>query len=97
MVVSLRSPMRRRHWTSLLFFVALLPLGCGEDDAPSSPPIVPQPGDPAWTWERPLAAGSDLRAVWSDGFHAYAVGQNGIILHFDGSRWRRSESGVHTD
>ena len=54
--------------------------------------------DPSLTegWQQ-MSSGSSmtLRAVWgSSKSDVFAVGDNGTILHFDGSRWRPMSSGT---
>jgi photosystem II stability/assembly factor-like uncharacterized protein len=52
--------------------------------------------DPAdWTWMSPLPQGHHLNAVWlASPSNVFAVGENGSILHFDGSQWRAQSSGT---
>ena len=47
-----------------------------------------------WCWEHPLPQGSNLHGVWSpDGNQTlFVVGVDGLVMHFDGQRWRRQDS-----
>jgi hypothetical protein len=42
--------------------------------------------EPDWTWQNPVPQGNHLRGVWgSSGSDVFAVGDDGTILHYDGS------------
>ncbi|MCS6914238.1 MAG: hypothetical protein RMK29_08495 [Myxococcales bacterium] len=48
-----------------------------------------------WCWERPLPQGNHLRAVFAvSPTSAWAVGDHGTVLHFDGTSWRSLPSGT---
>jgi len=48
-----------------------------------------------WVWQNPLPQGNPLKSVWtSSGSDVFAVGYNGIILHYDGNTWKLMESGT---
>jgi hypothetical protein len=43
-----------------------------------------------WCWENPIPGGTDLRSIWVAGpDDAWAVGNTGLILRYDGERWWR--------
>ncbi len=43
-----------------------------------------------WCWENPLPHGEAMRAVWGSAPDDYwASGEEGVLLHFDGTRWSR--------
>lgn len=79
------------------------------DEAPDAPSVdagsvdalVPQDaGTPpaTWRWSSPEPQGNELASVW--GFapdDVWAVGENGTILHFDGTSWAPSASGTTSD
>ena len=45
----------------------------------------------------PIDSIEAVRDVWSDGpERAWAVGNNGLLLRWDGSRWQRVDSGERT-
>ena len=49
-------------------------------------------------WEAPLPYGYDFRSVFAlSSDDVWAVGNSGVILHFDGQSWKRSESGTTSD
>jgi hypothetical protein len=46
-------------------------------------------------WENPLPAGVSLNGVWTRAADdAWAVGENGTALHYDGKAWSQTASGV---
>ena len=48
-----------------------------------------------WQYLTPRPARDALNGVWvAESNEVYAVGENGLILHFDGAEWRRMESGT---
>ncbi len=54
---------------------------------------VPRPSSYAqndgWTWLNPLPQGNALRALWGTApNHIYAVGEQGVVMHYDGSSWQ---------
>ena len=52
----------------------------------------------AWTLEQVASRLTHLSGVWGSSFEdVFAVGGRGVILHFDGSRWRHQESGTGKD
>ena len=65
-----------------------------ETPTPSTTPTPTATAGPSW---RPMDSEttSDLMGVWGSSDHdVFAVGVNGTILHYDGSNWRRMESGA---
>lgn len=48
-------------------------------------PCTPQ----SWCWEKYDAWHDRLRAVWGTGKDLWAVGNGGIIVHFDGATWTK--------
>jgi hypothetical protein len=73
--------------------------GQGTEDAGPDGALPPNPNpDPGqvpicssdnWCWVNPLPQGARLRDVWAPktGDRAWAVGDGGAILHFNGTRW----------
>ncbi|MCG8557287.1 MAG: hypothetical protein MJD61_18665 [Proteobacteria bacterium] len=62
----------------------------GHADAGSTQ--VPQGGvcsTDGWCWELPYPQGHDLLGVWArSASDIWAVGEHGLLMHFDGSEWR---------
>src|ERR687887_2323503 len=51
-----------------------------------------------WSWSNPLPQGNTLNSVWGSARDdVWAVGHFGTILHWDGSAWSASLSGIPTD
>lgn len=51
--------------------------------------------DLAWRWQNPLTRGNSLTAVWGSAANdVWAVGEAGVIVHWDGSRWTLVPSGA---
>ncbi len=75
--------------------------GAGDDAGGSGPTdptglLEPHCRADGWCWENPLPAGNALRAVSGSAANdVWAVGDNGLILHFDGTAWRAVPSGVN--
>ena len=91
--------MRRHAWVAAT--LVLLGCGGGGDDGNGSgtqPPTggtTPPAGawgcdqDSGWCWAGALARGYPLRDVWvAPSGQAWAVGDAGLVFHFDGSAWR---------
>ena len=51
-----------------------------------------------WCWEHPLPQGASLHGVWSPDENRtfLAVGEGGLILHYDGERWSQQPSGARS-
>jgi len=48
-----------------------------------------------WTWQNPLPQGNHLRGVWGrSGSDVFAVGDDGTILHYNGTSWSSMDSGT---
>ena len=48
-----------------------------------------------WGWQNPLPQGNDLYSTWaSSPSDVFAVGDTGVILHYDGSSWSPMNSGT---
>lgn len=59
---------------------------------PFSTPVCNATG---WCWEQPSPSGNTLNKVWAASVSdVWVVGEAGIILHYDGSRWSQQASGV---
>lgn len=73
----------------LVAFVLVLVPGCSGD------PTAPAEQTPAWEWLNPAVAGGEvLWDLWAASpSDVMAVGRNGTIVHFDGARCRRLDSG----
>jgi hypothetical protein len=51
-----------------------------------------------WEWQGPASQGKALYGVWGNSSSdAFAVGEDGVILHYDGSEWTAMDSGVTDD
>ena len=49
----------------------------------------------SWKWDNPFPTGEDLRDTWmSSGGEVFTVGENGSILHYNGSVWSSMKSGT---
>jgi hypothetical protein len=47
----------------------------------------------AWEWQNPLPQGNILNNIWdSSGENIFSVGENGTILHYNGSTWSAMNS-----
>jgi hypothetical protein len=81
-----------------------------EDSAASAPtpdaptePAVPMPGPgwcsvDGWCWLQPDSHGSELRGVWAFApDNAWAVGEGGLLVHWDGGAWSRVELDVERE
>ena len=52
----------------------------------------------SWKWQNPLPQGNPLNSVWgSSGTDAFAVGNSGTIVHYDGRTWNEISSGTTND
>ncbi|MCL5256437.1 MAG: hypothetical protein M1319_01400 [Chloroflexi bacterium] len=59
-----------------------------------SPPIA-QAAARQWQWQNPLPQGNNLNSVYAlDETHVWAVGDNGALVHRDGSQWIVEDSHV---
>ncbi|AKJ06709.1 sialidase family protein [Archangium gephyra] len=55
---------------------------------------MPCTSDGGWCWDNPLASGSGLRAIRGRSeSDILAVGENGVVLSWDGTCWNRSRAG----
>lgn len=64
-------------------------------DTPGSTPVTPRPAAADWRWENPWPQGRDIHGLWgSSASDVWAVGERGLILHFDGREWTPVPSGV---
>lgn len=64
----------------------------------SPAPFEPICSEAGWCWSHPLPHGNDYMTIWgTDPSNIYAVGEAGIVLHFDGERWSFRETGVRQD
>ena len=71
----------------------------------TSVPVLPKtPGE--WVWHNPLPNGESvlsvaptrLNEVWgTSSTNVFAVGTDGVIVHYDGVSWRNMESGVKSN
>src|SRR5947208_1553120 len=62
--------------------------------APEAPPGSICSAD-GWCWTRPLPQGESISGAFAFGEHdVWMVGAGGLALHYDGSVWSRSETGV---
>ena len=85
-----------RSSISRLLFVLLFAVGVGFAGS-CSDTTAPQSGYGSWdVMESPTA--ENLRGVWGfDTGEAFAVGDNGTILYYDGSKWNPMETGATAD
>lgn len=89
----------RRPLTSTAIGVALLGGACEEFIAPPAPPEAPAPG---WAISTPLEVRTLTDVTVTRADHtgitsAWAVGTDGVILHWDGVAWASEVSGVTVD
>ncbi len=88
----------RRDLARLLppaLLLLVLALGACSPDTTVPAAVTP---DRSWTWLNPLPHGIDLNGVWGARRGSiWAVGDLGVIMHFDGLRWRRVESPTGRD
>jgi len=50
-----------------------------------------------WCWSTPLPQGDPLYSIWgSSASDVWAVGEDGVIIHFDGKTWAATASGTHS-
>lgn len=62
---------------------------------PDEPALMPCTSDGGWCWDNPLASGSALRAIRGHSENdILAVGENGVVLSWDGACWHRSRAGT---
>jgi hypothetical protein len=55
-------------------------------------------GDTRWEWHNPLPQGCNLSSLWGASPNdIFAVGDNGAILHYDGSAWSSMVSATQSD
>jgi hypothetical protein len=67
----------------------------GDGDGTCCSPLVLRRSGKTWTKSVAPAVHGDVRAIWTHGpDEAWAVGTNGLILHFDGHAWTREPSGT---
>jgi len=65
-------------------------------DPTTFPDLEPETG--SWHWVNPLPFGYDLNAIWGASFYeAYAVGDEGVICHFDGNHLHKVKSLTRED
>ncbi|MBT3218211.1 MAG: hypothetical protein HN348_03900, partial [Proteobacteria bacterium] len=48
---------------------------------------VEAPSEMQWVWDNPNPHGNDILAVWGAEDQAWAVGQNHLAMHWDGTSW----------
>ncbi len=80
---------------ALALVVAVLALIFLLSQPVSAAPTVSQDG---WGWQNPLPQGNDLRGIYyGSSSDVFAVGEDGTILHYDGSTWSSMISGTSSD
>jgi hypothetical protein len=53
---------------------------------------------PRWHWDNPRPQGNPLRGIWGNSAtNVFAVGEGGMILHYDGKAWKKTTSGTTND
>ncbi|MFC1591428.1 DUF4372 domain-containing protein [Thermodesulfobacteriota bacterium] len=78
---------------SLFPFISLMLLFCF-----LAPAAAQEEESETWKWISPLPTGYDLNSVWgTSDSNVYAVGDEGTILHYDGSSWSSVESPTDYD
>jgi hypothetical protein len=71
------------------------PADAGPVACPDEPALMPCTPDGGWCWDNPLAAGSALRSIRGRSENdLLAAGENGVVLSWDGTCWRRSRAGT---
>ena len=72
----------------------LLLISCADNTAFH---VIPPPAL-SWKWQNPVPQGQFLFGVWGSSHNdVFAVGDAGVILHFDGVEWGFMDSGTLTD
>jgi serine/threonine protein kinase len=99
---ALPRPRRRRHWLSAATFVAVLlastaaTLRLKSQTIQRKQPSAQKCSADGWCWDASWTG--RLEGVWGSARDdAWAVGERGAILHWDGQRWSRVESGSVAD
>jgi len=79
-----------------LIFCASLIAGCGTTVVPSTTAALSAAASGNWkVMDSSAAQGTNLAAVWgSSPSDVFAVGANGVILHYDGQSWSSMTSGI---
>jgi len=78
----------------LTVFVISVPACAASTTTPSPTSTIPG-AVISWKWQNPLPQGNLLRGVWgSSNNDVFAVGNNGTILHYNGSMWSSINSGT---
>lgn len=73
-------------------------LDAGEDAAMPPPPATRVCTQDDWCWQLPHPQGHGLLGVWASARDdIWAVGVDGLIIHYDGNGWSRANVGVETD
>jgi hypothetical protein len=66
-------------------------------DGPEAVDAAAVPAATSWEWENPLPQGNAILGMWgSSAEDVWAVGERGLLLHFDGRTWTRQDAGVQT-
>ena len=70
--------------------LATVPLGCSKGGGGGGDIITPPPpGNPSWHWVSPVTEGNSLTDIWgSSADNLFATGQDGVVMRYDGSKWR---------
>ena len=81
---------------SIVSIVLILVISLGMIVLPKAETV--QAASDAWEWQGPLSEGKHIYGIWgSSASDIFAVGQSGVILHYDGSDWATMDSGTSTD
>ncbi len=64
-----------------------------EDNGCSTTPVICSSDN--WCWQNPMPQGNTLRSVWaSSADNVWAVGDAGMVLHWDGNNWTKISCGT---